>query len=185
LESKIDKGFPYFKLEAGNKSLQVPEYLVKETTKMDIILEKIQGLAKSYEELRETVIKRSGDSEKLREGLLEAFRKSLTDVSHEEARNMLVNNLKNMTELIDDENDSIWSYILKNVLRPIVFINRKFHFVIGNPPWLAMQFMMDPNYRKFLKDETFEYKPIEKSQSHLFTHIEMATLFSVRSLTYI
>jgi type I restriction-modification system DNA methylase subunit len=177
LEYKIDKGIPNFKFKAGDRTFEVPEYLVQQTSKMDLIFEKIHGHAKNYENRLQEVIKIKGDSEIFRNGLLEALKKSLYDVPEESARDMLVNDLKTMTQLIDEGNDSIWSYILKNILRPIVFMNKKFHFVIGNPPWLAMHFMNDPDYQQFLKDETFRYKLLDRNQTHLYTHMEMATLF--------
>jgi hypothetical protein len=40
-----------------------------------------------------------------------------------------------------------------------------------------MQFMRNPTYQKFLKKETLDFGLIDRKQTHLFTHMEMATLF--------
>lgn len=172
----IDSTIPYYKMPAGDKFFAIPEMLVKRPILLDSIMEKIHEHAKAYQQTMEEALKYTGDSEKLRRGLVESFDRSIR-VSDEAVRIMLLNDMKVMFQLIDSGDDSIWSYILKNILRPIALISRKFHFIIGNPPWLAIQFMMNSKYKSFLKEETFKFNLIDKNDTHLFSHIEMATLF--------
>jgi len=172
----MDSIIPYYKMPAQNKLFAIPELLVKRPILMDNIMEKMNEHAKTYQETMEKALKYTGDTEKLRMGLVESFDRSIR-VSDEGVRLMLSNNMKVMFELIDSGNDSIWSYILKNILRPIALKSRKFRFVIGNPPWIAIQFMMNSKYKSFLKEETFKFNLIRKNETHFFSHIEMATLF--------
>lgn len=175
LEFKVDKVLPHYRLDAGNQKIEIPEELAKEPTKLDTIVERMQELATDYEKKFNDAIKFVGTREKLRDSILQGFQTYLKE--SESTKTILVNDLKTITNLIDQENDSIWCYILKNILRPVILSNKKFDNVIGNPPWLAMQFMKDPQYKGFLKKETLSYNLIDKNKTHLFTHMEMATLF--------
>lgn len=173
----LESAIPHYKMKAEDKLFEIPQGLAQRPALMDTIIEKMNDHARNYQDILEAAVKKTGDSEKLRNGLLDSFERSLQEVSDQALKRILIANLRTMTELIDSGNDSIWAYILKNILRPISFMNKKFHFIIGNPPWLAMQFMMNPDYQDFLKKETFAYGLIDKRQTHLFTHMEMATLF--------
>jgi len=57
--------------------------------------------------------------------------------------------VKTLKHFIDNDRDTIWAYILKNIYKPLFFRN-KFDAVIGNPPWIAYRYM-PPDYQKFLK----------------------------------
>lgn len=173
----VNNAVPHYKMPAEDKLFEIPQTIADRPSLMDSIVEKMQEHAKSYQETLEAAVKYTGDSEKLRTGLIESFERSLQEIPESPTKTMLANNLRTMTELIDGGFDSIWAYILKNFLKPIAFQGRKFHYVIGNPPWLAMQFMMNPDYQEYLKKETFAYGLVERKQTHLFTHMEMATLF--------
>jgi len=84
-----------------------------------------------------------------------------------------------LKDFIDDERDTIWAFVLKNIYKPL-FFKRKFDFVIGNPPWIAFRFM-EPNYQAFLKRQiTTEYKLLA-GRGELITHLEVATLFLARA----
>lgn len=178
LDFEVNKELPHYRLDVGNQKLEIPVELAKEPRKLDTTVELMQTLAKDYEKDFDAAKRFIGTSEKLRESILQAFRNSLNE--SESVKTILINDLRTITNLIDQENDSIWCYILKNILRPVILSNKKFDSIVGNPPWLAMQFMKDPQYKEFLKKETFSYNLIDKKKTHLFTHMEMATLFFCR-----
>lgn len=182
----VYNAIPRYKMPAQDKVFEIPQAVADRPSVMDSIIEKMQEHAKNYQETLEAAVKYTGDSEKLRSGIIDSFERSLTGSASDPIKTLLINDLRIMTELIDSGFDSIWAYILKNFLKPIAFSGKKFHFVIGNPPWLAMQFMMNPEYQDFLKEETLGYGLIDKKQTHLFTHMEMATLFFCKiSETYL
>ena len=86
-------------------------------------------------------------------------------------------NLELMRKLVNEERDTIWSYILKNFSRPLFFSKQNFDLIAGNPPWLSYRYVRDQNYQKQIKRLVFDYKLLEKKDVKLFTHMDTSTLF--------
>lgn len=87
--------------------------------------------------------------------------------------------MKDLKYFIDQDRDSIWAFVLKNIYKPL-FFRKKFDFVVGNPPWISYRYMA-PGYQAFLKQQiTQEYRLLE-GQGHLITQMEIATLFMARA----
>jgi hypothetical protein len=55
----------------------------------------------------------------------------------------------------------------------------EFDVVIGNPPWGSLRDIRNSNYQKFLKKMAIEVGLIDKKDTHLFTQIEVSTVFFV------
>ena len=55
--------------------------------------------------------------------------------------NHWASNLQLLINLIREERDSIWAYLLKNLSRPLVLAEKGFDVVIGNPPWLSYRYI--------------------------------------------
>jgi len=53
----------------------------------------------------------------------------------------------------------------------------KYDIIIGNPPWVVMRSMKNKEYQNFLKKEVLSYHLLENKDVHLFTQMELATLF--------
>jgi len=53
----------------------------------------------------------------------------------------------------------------------------KYDMVIGNPPWVVMRSMKNREYQNFLKKEVLNYHLLKNKDVHLFTQMELATLF--------
>ena len=53
----------------------------------------------------------------------------------------------------------------------------QFDVLVGNPPWVVMRSITNRSYQDYLKEETLEYQLLTKDNVHLFTQMEMATLF--------
>ena len=53
----------------------------------------------------------------------------------------------------------------------------QFDILVGNPPWLVMRSIENTAYQDYLKRESIKYKLLNKNGVHLFTQMEMATLF--------
>jgi hypothetical protein len=74
--------------------------------------------------------------------------------------------------------DSVWGFILRNASQPALLAHRKFDFVAGNPPWIAYRFIQRPDYQERLRTlATQTYKLLQTKETHLFAHMEVATLF--------
>lgn len=52
-----------------------------------------------------------------------------------------------------------------------------FDIIIGNPPWVVMRSMENKEYQNFLKKEILKYHLLENKDVHLFTQMELASLF--------
>ncbi|HHT9119795.1 MAG TPA: Eco57I restriction-modification methylase domain-containing protein [Candidatus Hypogeohydataceae bacterium YC41] len=87
--------------------------------------------------------------------------------------------VKELKHFIDTNRDTIWAFVLKNIYKPL-FFKRKFDFVIGNPPWIVLR-STEPAYQTFLKWQITKHYRLLTEREHLITHLEVATLFLVRS----
>ena len=84
-----------------------------------------------------------------------------------------------LKEFIEENRDSIWAYVLKNIYKPL-FFKDKFDFIIGNPPWIAYR-NMDRRYQVFMKDQVINKYRLLKARGELITHLEIAALFLLRT----
>ncbi len=126
----------------------------------------------------------SGNSES-RDSLERYLHQRVPELSHRLQREEIVTALWNFTvglaELIQQKQNSIWSFIIRNSYRPAM-LRQQFDFIIGNPPWVAYRYVTDPEYQKEIKLRAVEtYKIAPKSQS-LFTQMELATVFLAHSM---
>ncbi|MCS7176966.1 MAG: N-6 DNA methylase [Candidatus Kapabacteria bacterium] len=74
--------------------------------------------------------------------------------------------------------DTVWGFVLKNAYRPKLLAARKSALVVGNPPWLAYRYIQRRDYQDKVRRLTLQdYGLLQGSQAHLFTQMELATLF--------
>jgi len=84
-------------------------------------------------------------------------------------------------ELEKKQLNTIWTRIIKNAFAPL--LQKKFDFIIGNPPWLSYRYIGNVEYQGILKKMiTDEYKLSKGSK--LTTQMELATLFYIRTVQY-
>ncbi|MCS7166107.1 MAG: N-6 DNA methylase [Gemmatales bacterium] len=90
-----------------------------------------------------------------------------------------LNNLRLMRWLMQaPATDTVWQFILKNAWRPALLAWKKFHFVVGNPPWLSYRYIRRRDYQERVRRLVLErYHLLNKRDAHLFTQTELATLF--------
>jgi len=71
--------------------------------------------------------------------------------------------------------DSIWKFIVQNLYKPY-FLNKRFDYVIGNPPWFTYSSIKNEEYQNLLNSlaEKYHVKP-EKVAN--FPHLEIAAIF--------
>ena len=88
-------------------------------------------------------------------------------------------NLRLMRWLLQDPpTDTVWEFILRNAYQPALLAHRQFSFVVGNPPWLAYRYVKRPDYQEHLRTLlTQTYHLLPSHDTHLFTQMELATLF--------
>ncbi|MFA0750403.1 MAG: hypothetical protein SLRJCFUN_000806, partial [Candidatus Fervidibacter sp.] len=110
----------------------------------------------------------------------EGFKQRLADLNVPlEHLSYWLSNLRLMRWLLrPPATDTVWRFILKNAYRPALFAHRKFSFVVGNPPWLSYRYIQRRDYQdKVRKLVLQDYKLLDASDAHLFTQMELATLF--------
>jgi len=78
--------------------------------------------------------------------------------------------------------DDVWIPIIKSYLIPTLF-RGSFDYVVGNPPWIAYRHIADPDYQAKIKSLVKDYYELVRDEN-LITHMEMATLFFVRSIDF-
>ncbi len=86
-----------------------------------------------------------------------------------------------MADLIRRKRDTVWTFILKNIYKPLFLRNRRFDIVIGNPPWISLRYIESTDYQAFLKRLIVEdYLLLPSARAELITQLEIATLFFLR-----
>lgn len=78
--------------------------------------------------------------------------------------------------------DSIWKFIVQNLYRPY-FLNGKFDYVIGNPPWFTYSSIKNEEYQNQLNNiaEKYDVKPLKVAN---FPHLEIAAIFLAYCTNY-
>jgi type I restriction-modification system DNA methylase subunit len=90
-----------------------------------------------------------------------------------------------ISDLIEDSEEITLPIYTKDCLKsPDLFDYdvkiEKYDMIIGNPPWVVMRSMKNKEYQNFLKKEVLNYHLLENKDVHLFTQMELATLFFCR-----
>lgn len=78
--------------------------------------------------------------------------------------------------------DSIWKFIVQNLYKPY-FLNKKFDFVIGNPPWFTYASIRNEEYQNILNELAVEYDVKPASVAN-FPHLEIAAIFLAYCSSY-
>jgi hypothetical protein len=91
------------------------------------------------------------------------------------------NYLMAISDLIEDSEEITLPIYTKDCLKSPDLFNYgkidKYDIIIGNPPWVVMRSMKNKEYQNFLKKEVLSYHLLENKDVHLFTQMELATLF--------
>jgi hypothetical protein len=108
-----------------------------------------------------------------REDFAEVIADSL-DVTDEKILNFACDLQKVMHDLNIEGKNGIWSFFLKNTMRPSL-ITARFNGIVSNTPWLALSKIADNPYHAALNvlAKDLGIKPSDAS----FLHVELATIF--------
>ncbi|MEW6104407.1 MAG: N-6 DNA methylase [bacterium] len=86
-----------------------------------------------------------------------------------------------ISDLIDGSKEMVLPIYTRDSLKsPSLFDYERFEkydMLISNPPWVVMRSIKNREYQGFLKREVLNYHLVENKDVHLFTQMEMATLF--------
>lgn len=102
---------------------------------------------------------------------------SLSDLEKDTLFDSILSKIKNLKE---DGRDTIWTFILKNVYKPIYLEDEAFDRVLGNPPWLPYRDISREDYSEHVRDLIInEYRILDSGDVENITHMELATAFYV------
>lgn len=112
----------------------------------------------------------------------EGFRKSVSSVlgnsTDYSSSSLWISNLRLMRWLLSEPaTDGVWKFILKNATRPELLRQRKYGFVVGNPPWLSYRYIESRQFQESIRKLVFKYNLLETADVNLYPQIELGTLF--------
>jgi len=164
---RLLEGVDIYRFRTNSEELTVPLSVVKNSHVADEIFDYIKVL-----------VEEDGVPDDLRTNLKNRFTNYGLEDKDLAIIVTLVEKLRRFKEL---GKDTIWTYILKNIYKPIFLSEKKFDYLTGNPPWISYRYM-GSDYQEFVKDQIVnQYKLLSSKKVELMTHMEFGTLFFVRA----
>jgi len=164
----LQRNIPVIQYKIKNYYLWMPSDVAKDRMRLNKVIEGFKEAINLYR------------NEKNKDKSINLFEKRVSELKEDEL-NVLEETLNVILRLIDEGLDSVWIFILSNIYVPVALSESKFDIIVGNPPWIAMRYIENRDYQEFVKEEVFSYDLLDKGQDHLFTHMEVATLFFCKS----
>lgn len=93
-------------------------------------------------------------------------------------------NLRLFRQLVREERDTIWGFVLSNAVRPQVVARNPVDLVVGNPPWLALRDIADATYQGQLTELALEYGLLKERRGWQTGALELATIFACFSIDH-
>ena len=168
-----------FEFSALDKKFLFPVNVASDFQKMDDVIEKMKSHGDEFQE--KVYYFKNSHSKTIPDetftNLVESFKRSLSNFSDDTEKEIMTENIIALFELIKAEADSIWTYVLRNMYKPIAISHQKVDAIIGNPPWLALQAMKNLSYQQYLKKKSLAYGLSDSKKIHNIPNLELATLF--------
>ena len=150
-----------------NTSLLLPSKLV-ESKEIDQIIDSIKDFA----------IKKSQGYSGKDEGFQHYLEKRFK--INQEQFHILKETIDKLVDLINNNEDSIYPFILKNIYKPSII--GKFDVIVGNPPWLSYRFINSLERQSKIKEIIREFNLLDARDNKLLTQMELATIFLVKCI---
>ena len=93
-------------------------------------------------------------------------------------------NLRLFRQLVREERDTIWGFVLSNAVRPQVVARNPVDLVVGNPPWLALRDIADASYQGQLTELALQYGLLKERRGWQTGALELATIFACFSIDH-
>jgi len=154
-----------YEVTVNGYKIQIPCEVAKDRYKLGQILNSLREALNIYR-------KRKGKDE-----AKALFNRKASELAGQAELEILNITLDTLFSLIDKQLNEIWVYMLNNTYAPIALKETKFDMLTSNPPWIAMRYIENKNYQDWLKNEVLSYGLLTSDQVHLFTNMEIATLF--------
>lgn len=154
-----------YEVTVNDYKIQIPSEIAKNRYKLGQVLNGLREALNVYRTRKE-----KNEAKAL-------FNRKASGVISQAELEILNMTLDTLLKLMDKQLNEIWIYILNNIYAPVVLKEMKFDILTGNPPWIAMRYIENKNYQDWLKQNIFAYGLLSSDQVHLFTQMEIATLF--------
>jgi hypothetical protein len=172
-EGTVDLFGDEYKLAIDKKTYPVSTKVFEDANLFDIGVSVCDDLAE---------ISKNGDNEPkevLERNLVKRYKKASLNVHVIESFYKIYLGIKHAKET---DRDSIWKFILQNSYKPF-FLQQKFDFVFGNPPWLTYADIANSDYQERIGKLAGKYNVKPKKASN-FPHLEIAAIFLSHSASY-
>ena len=167
------------KVELPNKRatyLKIPASIAESEDMLDGTVDVIKNYANEIENGLQP------DRRQLRNRLESVVHSITTIPDYVESLDVLYGTTESFVDIIHEGKDTIWSFILKNIYRPLFLYKKGVDIIVGNPPWLSFRYIRDVNYQARIKALMKDYGIFP--QGKLVTQMELATLFFLRTADY-
>ncbi|TKX72189.1 N-6 DNA methylase [Halorubrum sp. GN11GM_10-3_MGM] len=162
-----------YRFESSEGTFEMPVAVTEGDDDLTEVLDRIRDYLDSNEEI----------SERNFHAYLERNVESYGDLEEVEKSLIYDSITSQIKDLQERDRDTIWTFILKNVYKPVYLEEVKFDRVLGNPPWLSYRYIGREEYEDHVKDLIInEYGLLESDDVENITHMELAALFFVYSL---
>ncbi|MGA9392139.1 MAG: N-6 DNA methylase [Candidatus Sulfotelmatobacter sp.] len=151
--------------ERGRDQFYIPVETLEKGRDLDGLIDKMTQFAK-----------RGAASDEAESRAEQGFAKLLAGYTQHEVF-LWRENFKVMVHVVAQKRDTIWAFILKNAYRPAYLRRQKVDVIVANPPWLSLRDIKDQAYKSKIKELTFRYKLLGKSERNLFTQIDTSSVF--------
>lgn len=171
-----------YRFDSNEGIFEIPVSLVRDEEDADTgdILGDVLDNVKTYLDANEAIDQQSFDAYLSRQIGDE------WDALDEAERNIVWSQVtQRIRDLQEQGRDTIWTFILKNVYKPIYIEDKQFERVLGNPPWLSYRYITREDYETHVRDLTMdEYGLLDSDDVENMTHMELAALFFAYSIDH-
>jgi len=165
-----------YRFQADGATFEIPVSLTEKEDTMNNLLDAVNAYLDANDTITAENFHRYAAGE-----VGEAYNE-LTDEEREVVYQDIVREIRALQE---EGRDSIWTFILKNMYKPIYFEDRKFDRILGNPPWLSYRYISREKYETHVRDLIVdEYGLLDSDDVDNITHMELAALFFVYSINH-
>jgi len=171
----IETAIPVFRIEVYGETIALPESIAQNEDVLLAVLRMFLTVLDSYE------AGKTGKSEAVNNMAVRVLHEYQKRPGIKDEWKVLEQTLLVLMNLIDKRRNSIWVFLLRNLYAPARLSKTKFDVVIGNPPWIALRYIIDDGYQDFIMEQMKARGLHDASNPHLVTQTEIATLFFVES----
>lgn len=171
-QPRLGTGLVSYDLDIDGTPVSIPVALAEDSATFDGVIDAADSYARDW----------AGSPDRTETSFVNLLRREVPSIfgspEYLEAAWELAQRFRSVVEA---DRNHIWAFAMKNAYKP-VGLRMHFDLVVGNPPWLTYKDVDRGAYQTWLKREVVvHYRLLDSSRQNLTTHMEMASLFLVRT----